>query len=356
MSEAEILKLIFESGFSTKSTITGISGRGVGMDVVRKNIEDNLSGEIMVESQRGQGTTFIMVLPLTLAATPSVLVESGGRVFAIPANLVQLGLQIEITDIHSIEGSKAIRVIDSTVPLVRMEEVLNLPPPPDIIRSGNGHGHGHRLKKGERYQVVVIEHAHQRVAFMIDRLIEEQNVIVKSLEPPLNKIKNVAGVTILEQGEIVPILHVPDLMDSARKIKHRPVNASAGSKTSVVGEKRVLLVEDSLTTRALLKSIISSLGFEVFTAENGVEALNMLAENKSDLVLTDIQMPEMDGLEMTRLIKADPEIQNIPVVMITSLAGEDEIREGMEAGADAYIKKGEFDQNMLLEMLQTMIG
>jgi two-component system chemotaxis sensor kinase CheA len=352
MSEADILKLIFVSGVSTKSSITDISGRGVGMDVVRKNIEDNLSGEIAVESQPGKGTTFTLILPLTLATTPSVLVESGGQIFAIPANLVQLGLQIEDADIHSIEGNRAIRVIDSTVPLVRMEEVLNL----SASRGGDRSRHDQRLKYGSKHQVVVIEHAHHRIAFMIDRLIEEQNIIVKSLEAPLNKIKNIAGATILEQGEIVPILHVPDLIDSARQMQHQSVHETFKHVSSEARQKRILVVEDSLTTRALLKSIISSLGYEVITANDGVEGLNILTENKTDLVLTDIQMPEMDGLELARLIKQDPEIQNIPVVIVTSLDSEDEVRKGMEAGAEAYIKKGEFDQKVMLEMLQRLIG
>lgn len=352
MSEADIYKFIFESGISTKSDITDISGRGVGMDVVRKNIEDNLSGEIVVQSRPGKGTTFTLILPLTLAAMPSVLVESAGRIFAIPANLVKLGLQIDDADIHSIEGTKAIRVIDSTVPLVRMEDALNLPSPPEGSRSKQGR----QLNFRNKYQVVVIEHAHQQIAFIIDRLIEEQNIIVKSLESPLHKIMNVAGVTILEQGEIVPILHVPDLIDSARQIQHQSMHSSVQVKSFGAKQKRILVVEDSMITRALLKSIISSLGFDVITANDGVEGLNMLAENKTDLVLADIQMPEMDGFEMTRQIKQNPETQNIPVVMVTSLASEDEIRKGMEAGADAYIKKGEFDQKMLLEVLQTLIG
>lgn len=351
MSDDEARHLIFISGFSTSIIVTDVSGRGVGVDVVRRNIEDNLSGQIILSSEVHKGTEFTIILPLTLAVTPSVLIKSGGQLFAIPATSVQLCLMISPHEIQSVEGKEAIRVIDATVPLVRLDEVLGLP---SGCKSSQKGCEG--FESGDIIKVAVIEYGHQKIAFLVDELIKEQDIIIKPLEDFLQKVKNVAGITILEKGEVVPILHIPDLMDSAKQVT---AGKKAEARVALPKEKetqRILIVEDSLTTRELEKNILKSAGFQVDTAVDGIDAFNKIAEEKPDLIVTDIQMPRMDGFKMTEKLKQDTKYKNIPVVMVTALVKDEEKRRGIEVGADAYITKTSFNQAYLIEIIERFIG
>ncbi|UCC10996.1 MAG: hybrid sensor histidine kinase/response regulator, partial [candidate division WOR-3 bacterium] len=352
MTDEEARHFIFKSGFSTSRIITDVSGRGVGEDVVRKNVEDNLGGQVQLKSAVNTGTSFTLVLPLTLAVTPSVFVKVAGQLFALPAASVLFGLRINPGEIQSVEGKEAITVINSIVPLARMDEVLRKPAAGDD--STNQRSKSSRI--GDKLHVVVVEYAHQKIAFQVDELVKEQNIIVKPMEKPLQKVKNIAGVTILEKGEVVPILHVPELMESAKQTSaERKISTSPAEKISKKTQ-RILIVEDSLTTRELEKSILTSVGYDVDTAVNGVDALNKIFERIPDLIITDVQMPEMDGFQLTKKLRTDTKYQEIPVVMVTALAKDEEKRRGIEAGADAYITKTDFDQANLVETIERLIG
>jgi two-component system chemotaxis sensor kinase CheA len=352
LSDDEARHLIFQSGFSTSKIITDVSGRGVGVDVVRKNIEDNLGGQVILNSETHKGTVFTLILPLTLAVTPSVIIRLGHQMFAIPASSVLLGTRITASDIQSVEGKQAIRVIDSTVPLVRIAEVLRLPK-----QNGLGfYADTSLIKETDKFHAIVIEYGHQKLAFLVDELIKEQDIIVKPLEKPLQKLKNIAGVTILEKGEIVPIIHVPELIESAKKaLPSRSFDPSIHEKEQKTQQK-ILIVEDSLTTRELEKSIMTSVGYFVETAVDGIDALNKIATSKPDLIITDIQMPRMDGFRMTEKLKQEAKYKDIPVVMVTALARDAEKKRGIELGADAYITKTDFDQSHLVDIIEQLIG
>jgi two-component system chemotaxis sensor kinase CheA len=350
MTDEDALRLIFTPGFTTKSSVTDVSGRGVGTDVVKKYVEDNLHGQVLLESEVNRGTTFTLILPLTLAVTPSVLVRTAGQLFAIPAHAVQLGTRVRAADARSIDDKPGVKIIDSTVPLVWLDETLGLPAGCDPA------GRENLRATADCAEAVVVEHNGRRLAFVIDELVEEQDIVVKRLEAPLNDLRFVAGVTILEKGEIVPILHVHELIEAGE---------SSGSKRSAgqlgAGERKdpkkrnVLVVEDSLTTRELMKNIIRSAGYEVDDASDGVEALDKMTKQPLDLVVTDIEMPRMDGFEMTKRIKNDPALRDIPVIVVTSLIRDEERKRGMEVGADAYIRKGEFDQSRLVETIRRLV-
>jgi two-component system chemotaxis sensor kinase CheA len=344
LADDEVRHLIFLPGFSTSAIITDVSGRGVGMDVVRKNIEDNLKGQVVLSSEPDKGSEFTLILPLTLAVTPAVIVKAQDQMFALPASSVVLGLQIEPEEVKSVEGKEAIDLMDSVIPLVRLDEILGLP------------HNGTAAESSHLVNIVVLEYSYQKIAFLIEDIIKEQDIIVKPLEKPLLQINNIAGITILDNGEVVPILHVPDLMESARRSSTtlRPVSTVKKARTEK--RKKILIVEDSLTTRELEKSIMVSIGYDVATAVDGVDALNKIASVKPDLIITDVQMPRMDGFLMTEKLKRDRKYKEIPIIMVTALAKDSEKKRGIEVGADAYIAKSDFDQTHLVGVIEQLIG
>lgn len=344
LADDEARHLIFLPGFSTSAVITDVSGRGVGMDVVRKNIEDNLKGQVILNSEPNKGSDFTLILPLTLAVTPAVVVKLQDQLFALPASSVVLGLEINPGEVKSVEGKEAIDLMDTVIPLVRLDQILGLPARHNETESSN------------LIHIVVLEYAYQKIAFVIEDLVKEQDIIVKPLEKPFTNINNVAGVTILDKGEVVPILHVPDLMESARQASSTKRPVSIKKKSSDKKRRKILIVEDSLTTRELEKSIMVSVGYEVDTAVDGVDALNKIASIKPDLIITDVQMPRMDGFVMTEKLKRDKKYKEIPVIMVTALAKESEKKRGVEVGADAYITKSDFDQTKLVGVIEQLIG
>jgi two-component system chemotaxis sensor kinase CheA len=351
LSDDEVRKLVFRPGFSTKTTVTNVSGRGVGTDVVKKYVEDNLHGQVRLQSVVNNGTRFTLVLPLTLAVTPSVLVRAEGQLFAIPAHAVQLGMSVEETGLKSIDGKLAVNVIDTMVPLVKLADTLSLPASRSNTRDSCG-----GPAKSDQLEVVVVEHDRRRLAFVIDELVEEQDIVVKRLDPPLDDLPFVAGVTILEKGEVVPILQVHKLIKSGQRAgAFRGEESGNLTATKEEPRRNVLVVEDSLTTRELMKNIIKSAGYNVDDASDGVEALNKIADNDPDLIVTDIEMPRMDGFEMTERIKKDPDLQDIPVIIVTSMFLDEDRKRGLEVGADAYIRKGDFDQSKLIDTIKRLV-
>jgi two-component system chemotaxis sensor kinase CheA len=352
LSDTETRNLIFRSGFTTSPIITDVSGRGVGMDVVQRHIEDVLCGQIKLSSEVNKGTEIILDLPLTLTVTPSILIELHDQIYAIPATAVQISLRINPSDIQSVDGKPVIRVMNSTVLLIKLDQVLGLSNTGDPTLSKTLQN----PDDGGKLHVVVIEYARQRIAFLVDRLIKEQDVIVKPLEEPMEKVKNIAGVTILEKGEVAPILHIPDLIDSIKRFVGDKKMAARDMYVQEKSPKQILIVEDSLTTRELEKNILKSLGYEIATAVDGVDALNKINEQKPDLIVTDIQMPRLDGFELTKKIKDDSKYKDIPVVIVTTLDSEEEKKKGIEIGADAYITKSSFDQTNLVNTIESLIG
>jgi chemotaxis protein histidine kinase CheA len=339
MSDREAIYLIFEAGFSTAAIITEISGRGVGMDVVREFVVEKLKGSIDVQSEMGKGTTFKMAIPLTLAIIRALLLKCGEQVFALPTSSVEETLRVDPAEILKAEGREVIRRQRRTIPVVKLASIL------DVAEVDT---------ESAKVPIVTIGFSGQRMGFMVDGFIGEQQIVIKPLGSHLQKVDNIAGVTVLGAGEIVPILNVPDLMGNARM--------RAGTRMGPVvreeheGARRVLICEDSFTTRELERSIFEAAGYEVETAVDGQEGLTMLREGiQVDAVITDVQMPRMTGFQLTRAIKTDNQLKEIPVVIVTSLERDEEKAEGIQAGADAYITKSVFNQDTLLDTVERLI-
>ncbi|MFH1684616.1 MAG: hybrid sensor histidine kinase/response regulator [Candidatus Margulisiibacteriota bacterium] len=344
MSEKEIINLIFLPGFSVSPIITDVSGRGVGLDVVKTQVE-KLRGQISIGSARGRGTTVVLKLPLTVAIIKALTVRVEDQVFALPLLSIDESLSVRPQDINTIEGKMAVSLGGHPVPLVRLADVLVLPK----IKIA-----GQTKKAPEGVDVIIASSLDKEIGFMVDGVMGEEEIYIKSLGEYLGRIRNIEGAAILGTGEVIVVLDVPGLIESARSIK-------AGSEVlrpeiEKKARKKILVVEDSLTTRELERSILEAQGYEVVTAIDGLEAVDKVARSKPDLIVTDVEMPRMDGFEMCRTLKKNDEYKDIPVVMVTVLEKEQDKRKGIEAGADAYITKGAFDQKNLLETIERLVG
>ncbi len=339
MSDREASYLIFESGFSTAAIITEISGRGVGMDVVRQFVVDKLKGSLDVESKLGEGTTFRLTIPLTLAIIRALLMRVGDKTFAIPTQNIEETLRVAPSEILKAEGREVIRRQRRTVPLVRLGDLVGVAHAP----------------MGSKVPIATLGFSGHRMDFVVDSFVGEQQIVIKTLGSHLKRVENVAGVTVLGAGEVVVILNVPDLMQNARTRSGIRSRGDMGA-TEHKGPKRVLICEDSFTTRELERSIFESAGYDVEVAMDGAQGLSRLRQGlQVDAVVTDVQMPNMTGFELTKAIKADPVLAVIPVVIVTSLERDEEKAEGIDAGADAYITKSVFNQDTLLETVERLI-
>ena len=339
MASDEKLDLIFRPGFSSKDIITSISGRGVGLDVVVANLR-KLKGSVQVKTEEGKGTQFILRLPITLATEHGVLVRAGGNVFVIPTSAVNRVMEIKPEQIIEVEASHAILHRGRSIPLRDLAETLEL----DISERINSN----------ILPVIVISKGWESVAFLVDEIIGEREIVVKPFRPPLYRVRNITGGTLTGSGEVIMVLNPSELVDSALSgsLHHQ------GSETSAQATEkslRILVVDDSITTRSLEKSILEHAGYKTSVAVNGKQAWNMLQDQVFDLVLTDIEMPEMNGFELTALIKQSERFHHLPVVIVTSLAKEEDRQRGIEVGAEAFIVKGQFETKILLDVVGQLI-
>jgi two-component system, chemotaxis family, sensor kinase CheA len=338
MSDREAQYMIFEAGFSTASIITEISGRGVGMDVVREFVVEKLKGSLDLDSRPGEGTTFRLTIPLTLAIIRALLLRVGDQVYALPTGSIEETLRVDPSELLKVEGREVIRRQRRTIPLVRLSEILGVAGDPSL----------------NKVPIATIGYSGHRMGFIVDAFVGEQQIVIKTLGTHLAKVDNVAGVTILGAGEVVPILNVPDLMNNARTRSGQRVGRL--ERVERDGVRKILICEDSFTTRELERSIFEAAGYEVETANDGAQGLKKLRDGlKVDAVVTDVQMPNMTGFELTRAIKGDAILENTPVIIVTSLERDEEKAEGVEAGADAYITKSVFNQDTLLDTVERLV-
>lgn len=368
LSDEAALDLIYRAGFSTRTQADEVSGRGVGMDVVQQHIK-RLNGRILVQSVQGQGTTFSMEIPLTLATVDALIVRSAGQLFAMPSVMVAGTLRSSREGLQSVEGHPVMRLRGQLVPVVKMSDVLAIanPAPSEdeadqtpaedqdyfsAVLLSAGTGAGPTQEASERF-----------ICFEVDALVDEREVVVKGLGSFLDKVPNIAGVTVLGADGLALILDVFGLIQSARlgssgAISYTPkYSAPSSDSATLLARKvqRILVVDDSLATRELERSILETAGFKVDTARDGLEALKMCRERKPDLVLSDVEMPNMDGFRLTASIRQDERLNSLPVIIVSSRDSEEDRRKGLEAGAQAYIVKGQFEQNKLLETISRLI-
>ena len=344
----EILSLIYESGLSTSPMITGISGRGLGLSIVKEKV-GKLNGKLMVETNE-LGTAFRILLPLTLAAFRGIAISLNESLFILPTMNVERVLRIDYGTIKTVENQKTVLIDGEIVSLVDLASILG-------IRKANSDSPVSNTgpDQGIDYQrVIEIVSGQNRIAFQVDEVLDEQQVLVKGLGKLLKRVRNISGVTVLGNGTVVPVLHVADLMKSVVRSIERPNNPSQEMK-SISKSGKILVAEDSITSRTMLKNILETAGYKVSTAVDGADAYTKARFEEFDLVVSDVDMPRLNGFELTMKIKNDKKLSEIPVVLVTSLESADDRERGMEAGADAYIIKSRFDQGNLLEIIRKLI-
>ena len=362
LSDDEILPWIYHPGFTTAHIITDVSGRGVGMDIVKSTLE-HLNGTVQVSSELGRGTTISLKVPLTLATTQGLLVRVANQVFVLPSHTVETMDYISADDLFMLEGQEAVRLRERTMPLVRLEELLDL---------GRVHGLHTRIDVGSagsewssgislahKLPGIVVGESERQLCFLVDELIDERVIVVKSLGPLLANVPTQVGATMLGNGQVVIILDVPSLISEARARSTQGRLAPAWRTAAPIHRYRILVVDDSITTRELEKSILENAGYVVEIAMDGREALNRLEKEPSrfDMMIADIEMPHMDGLELTQRVKqhTDERLRQLPVIIVSSLASDAYKRRGIEVGAQAYITKGQFEQSRLLDTIELLI-
>ncbi len=345
MNEAEIKGLIFASGFSTSNFVTETSGRGVGLDAVRASVE-RLKGSIEAESSTGAGCTFRVRLPATLATAKMLIVEDRGRRYAIPMDHVCTSTMAKQEDIFPIEGRKAITHEGVCVSVARLSDILEIPADEKTPA-------GAKAKNGPS-TCVIISSGTDRLGVIVDELLDEQEVVLRQSGGVLKRVRNVSGATILGSGEVCMILNPSDMIKTVHKRHAQAVSKPEAAKGNG-GKKAVLLVEDSITTRTQEKRILEGAGYEVVVAVDGLDAMSRISTQRFDAVVSDIMMPNMDGLALTARIRQDTRYRDIPIVLVTTLASDEDKKRGLEAGANAYIPKPSFDQKIFIDTLARLI-
>jgi two-component system chemotaxis sensor kinase CheA len=324
--------------------VSKLSGRGVGLDIVRSRVE-RMQGRVTVRSTPGAGCVFTISLPLSLTSSHGLLLRVGRSSYVLPLESVQRIVPVTPRDIRTLEGRTALLVDDRPLALVHLSDLLGRE---SAAAVGNLHStwHGLLLGSGER-----------QVVCLVDAVLGEQELMVYRLPAPLQQVPCVAGATILADGKVVPILDVVDLLRAAlgarRTIQLSTEESGPARKTTV------LVVDDSITTRTLEKNILEAAGYHVRLAVDGTEALQLLEQLANDggcdLMLSDVDMPRLNGFDLTARVRGDARFQHLPIVLVTSLDTAEDRERGISAGADAYIVKRQFEQQILLDTIARLI-
>ncbi|MEM9803939.1 MAG: hybrid sensor histidine kinase/response regulator [Cyanobacteria bacterium P01_D01_bin.56] len=345
MSHDQIQNLIFAPGFSTRTVVTELSGRGVGLDVVRDSV-DQLKGGIQVQSNPGQGCTFRFTLNNSLATTPALIVGVSKSVYVIPLDDVDRIMRVEHQDICLDHDVATILYQERSLPVAWLRDLLNLPTSvatePEIS------------SPPEASYCVVLKVGLKQFGIMVDELIDQQDILLKPHSQLTKHVPNILGATILGTGAVAIVLNPSDLAKSLRSARSDVVTLDKPKETL---PSRVLLVEDSVPIRTQMRRILEKVGYDVTTAVDGLDGFHKLQGGTVfDAVVSDVEMPNLDGLSLTTLIRQDLRNETLPVILITTLAKDADKRRGAEAGANAYLTKGDFDQTILIETLRTLIN
>ncbi|EDX73656.1 Hpt domain protein [Coleofasciculus chthonoplastes PCC 7420] len=347
MNPSQIYDLIFTPGFSTRSFITEISGRGIGLDVVKTNIE-RLKGAIAIESTPNQGSTFRIQLRTTLATVNALFVEVQGIVQALPIEFVQTSLLLSPDEIETVDGRETLNWQGQRVPVANLANVLEL---------SNSPAYALITKKetplSELRSCILLKVGDEVSGFLVDRLLDTQEIPLKPQSTLLKRVKNILGATILPTGDVCMILNPADLVKSGQQ--QSPATVSVKANTVLQTKPTILLVEDSLPVRTQERRLLEGAGYEVVIAVDGLDGYTKLKSRHFDAVVSDVEMPHLDGLSLTATIRQHSEYQDLPIILVTTLDSEADQQRGAEAGADAYIIKGKFNQAFLLETISRLV-
>ncbi len=343
---AELHDFLFLPGFSTAASVTEVSGRGVGLDVVQSMVHE-VGGAVRVESTFGRGTTFELQLPVTRSVVRAALVEVAGQPLALPLARLQRVVRVEADRISTVEGRRQFEHEGGTVGLVRFATLLDFPEADSEDRD--------RAVES----VVVVGDATGRCGLVVDRFLGEQDLVVRRLDPRFGRIPHVHAAAMLEDGSPILILDVEDVVKSIRQLLGEGRLRGTGrarARDAAQRAKRVLVVEDSITVREVERQILRQMGLEVETAVDGVDGWNALQQGGYDLVVTDIDMPRMNGIEFVRTLRADPRFQTVPVIVVSYKDRDSDRQAGLDAGADMYLTKGSFREGSFTEAVSDLLG
>jgi len=364
MTPNQIQALIFAPGFSTRTFVTEVSGRGVGLDVVRTNVE-RLKGTIAIHSTPGKGCTLRLQLGTTLATAHVLLVLVDRLVYALPVEAVQMAKFISQDEIFALEGRNTMIVEGQPISVAKLSDLLPVNAKIADQLQVNRNNLAFELKDNrsdnntmveKKSPCIILQIGEERLGLLVDALIDEQDVVLKPQSKLLKRVRNISGATILGTGEVCMVLNPQDLIKSIRQQNIIITDVEpAAEELEEQRKKRILLVEDSIATRTQEKRILEGAGYEVVTAIDGLDGWNKLKTREFNAVVSDIQMPNLDGLGLTAKIREHKEYTELPIILVTSLAKDDDKRRGADAGANAYITKSSFNQEILLETIERLI-
>jgi two-component system sensor histidine kinase and response regulator WspE len=343
LSEEELLEFLFLPDFSTRDAVTELSGRGVGLDVVRDMVRE-LGGSVSVENQYGGGAKFTLLLPLTLSVISALLVDIADEPYAFPLSRVDRILRVPFDSIEVVEGRQYVNIDNLNIGLVSGAQVLGFDVP--------------KLER-EEFTIVVISDRLDTYGVVVDRFIGQRQLSVQPLDQRLGKIPDVSAAALTEDGSPVFILDVEDMV---RSIDHIVSGGRVGNvfqhaeKLIQSARKRVLVVDDSLTVREVERDVLQGHGYHVEVAVDGMDGWNAVRSSHYDLIITDVDMPRMDGIELVKAIKHDLHLKQIPIMIVSYKDRAEDRRRGLDAGADYYLTKGSFQDNSLIEAVTDLIG
>ncbi len=339
LTDEQIMNIIFWPGFSTEQVVTEISGRGVGLDIVQTKISQ-LNGSVKVFSVPNQGTKITIELPVSMSTLKAFIVEAAGQLFAISMTSIKNVMWIDEKDIYIRNSAKTILMQDKNINIFYLSELMELP------RT--------ETEENTKKTVVLVEIENTLMGIIVDRILGDQNILQKKLDPPIMKLKNISGITTLANGEVCLILNLTELYKSTYTPVEKPlIPVSKQYETKENKDYKILIVDDSITTRELLKNILTHWGYNFDMVENPKEAFELLYKEDFDLILSDMEMPEMDGGMFVKELKAHPKFKHIPVVIITSY-DTDTIAQDI-SGADGFIRKSNFNQDDLLDTIEKLL-
>ncbi|MGQ7940075.1 hybrid sensor histidine kinase/response regulator [Paraburkholderia sp. D1E] len=343
LSETELLEFLFLPGFSLRDQVTDVSGRGVGLDAVH-DVVKRVRGTVRITHEPGLGTRVQLQLPLTLSVIRSLLVEVAGEPYAVPLAHVNRTLHVRRADIELLEGHQHIAFDGRRIGVVTAHQILDTAPP---------------ANEADTVSMIVIGDGEETYGVVVDRFLGERMLVVQPLDPRLGKIRNITAGALMENGDPVLIADVDDWLRSVERLvaggdlQHTQHSAALAARRVT---RRVLVVDDSLTVRELERKLLATRGYDVTIAVDGMDGWNAVRGERFDLVITDIDMPRMDGIELVTLIKRDPQLQALPVMIVSYKDREEDRRAGLNAGADYYLAKGSFHDEALLDAVRDLIG
>ena len=341
LSAEQIMNIIFWPGFSTEQVVTEISGRGVGLDIVQTKISQ-LNGTVKVFSVPNQGTKISIELPISMSTLKAFIVQASDQYFAMPMTAIKNVMWVQDSDIYLRNDTKSIVLNNKTVNLFYLSELMKLP----VSES---------VQKEEKKTVILIEIENSLMGIIVDKILGDQNILQKKLEAPIMKLKNISGITTLANGEVCLILNLPELYKSTYTPVEKPLMPVYKHQINAKTNKdfKILIVDDSITTRELLKNILVHWGYSFEMVKNPKEAFEVLYKEDFDLILSDMEMPEMDGDAFVKELKNHQKFKNIPVIIISSYDTENLAKSMPDV--DAFIKKSNFNQDYLLDTIEKLL-